>query len=46
MLPCSVKFTSKIYAVRKFMVGKKMVEKCFVLEVKILRCVCSSSSDK
>jgi len=38
MLPCSAKFTSKIYAVREFIVGKNG-RKCFVLEVKILRCV-------
>jgi hypothetical protein len=36
--PCSAKFTSKIYAVREFIVGKNG-RKCFVLEVKILRCV-------
>jgi hypothetical protein len=46
MLPCSVKFTSKIYAVRKFMVGKKwwrmLCSGGEVFEV----CVCPSSSDK
>lgn len=38
MLPCSFKFTSKIHAARKFVVGKYDGD-LFVLEVKVLRCV-------